>query len=214
MYMIKEYLKEKIEIMSFYFRKWLKLPIKDGKRRLVFNKKSNVWEWTSGEEPSFIEPEVDKKVINFLEQQSLIEDITDFKNKIKLVAPFEPKVNNRFIIEFPNVEPYFLHKYLYGGKFSSRKMSTGKVKIREISSVEMYLPVDVDNDLSVMKMSKLKNIGTISVNILTAVGDVVRTVSLKNAKIESVDIYSNLDYSNSDPMKATIVFSHDVREIS
>jgi len=205
---MKEYLKQKWQFIVLYVRNLLNLPSEDGKRRLVKNPTTNVWEWTEGDAP----------LITTLEelQPVSVEPVQTSKESgfpIHDSMPFEPKVGSRFIVNFPNIEPFFINRYLHNGKLSSRKMANGKVKIREHSSINMYLPIGSDNDIDALKMSKIKNLGNASIEILDAVGVAVRTISLKNVKIEEVNMYSDLDYDNDNPLLACIVFSHDQREI-
>lgn len=210
---MKQYLKEKWQFIVLYVRNLLNLPSEDGKRRLVQNPITKVWEWTEGAAPLLttfeeLQPTESKTELENPSGHSLPGPISEsFK-------PFEPKVSSRFIVNFPNIEPFFINRYLYHGKLSSRKMANGKVKTREHSSINMYLPIGSDNDIEVLKMAKLKNVGNVSIEILDATGVAVRTIVLKNIKIEDVNIYSDLDYDNDNPLFANITFSHDQRELN
>jgi hypothetical protein len=213
---MKQFLKEKWQFIVLYVRNLLNLPSEDGKRRLVKNPITKVWEWTEGDAPlitTFEElqstpSEGPHAELENVSGQSLSSFISDPISK-----PFEPKISSRFIVNFPGVEPFFINRYLYHGKLTSRKMANGKVKIREHSSIDMYLPIGADNDIEVLKKAKLKNLGDVSIEILDAVGVAVRTISMKNIKIEDVNMYSDLDYDNDNPLLASIVFSHDQREL-
>jgi hypothetical protein len=212
---MKQYLKEKWQFIVLSIRNLLNLPSEDGKRRLVKNPITKVWEWTEGDAPLIttfeeLQPTPSEGPHAELENVSghtLPSFLSNTASK-----PFEPKVGSRFIVNFPSVEPFFINRYLYNGKLSSRKMANGKVKIREHSSIDMYLPIGSDNDIDALKNAKIKNLGNASIEILDVTGVAVRTISLKNVKIEDVNIYSDLDYDNDNPLLACITFSHDQRE--
>jgi len=210
---MKQYLKEKWQFVVLLLRNLFNLPSEDGKRRLVQNPKTKVWEWTEGDAPlattlEELQPDTENKTnTESVSGHSLSTTLSDVK-------PFEPKIGNRFIVNFPGIEPFFINKYSHHGKLSAKKMANGKIKIREQSSINMYLPIGVDNDIDIIKASKLKNLGNVSVEILDATGVAVRTINLKNIKIEEVNLYSDLDYDNSDPLIANVLFSHDQREFN
>lgn len=206
---MKQYFLEKWTAIKLFFSNLFKRPAKSGYRRLIKNPTTGKLEWSEGEEPKFEEvkavaPEVIREVTREIDLE---------KVKTSNFIPFEPKIENRFIINFPSIEPYLFNRYTFHGKLSSRKMSNGKTKVREHSTVQMYLPVAIDNDLEVLKMSKLKNLGTVSVEILDATGVPIRQIVMKNVKIEEVNIYSDMSYDDKDLMTAYVSFSHDQREI-
>lgn len=210
---MKQYLKEKWQFIVLFFRNLLNLPSEDGKRRLVQNPITKVWEWTDGDAPLITTFEELQPKEAETEQQTQETGVSGHTIPHFELKPFEPKVASRFIVNFPDVEAFFINRYLYHGKLTSRKMANGKVKIREYSSIEMYLPVGADNDIQVLKNAKSKNLGNVSIEILDATGVVNRAILLKNIKIEEVNMYSDLDYDNDNPLMSTIVFSHDQREM-
>ncbi len=203
---MKQYFSNKWNSIKLFFSSFFNKPSKDGRRRLVKNPLTGKFEWTSGEETKFKEVEAPFSGLTTNVVEEKIPSQYDFKC-------FEPKIGNRFIINFPGIEPFLFNRYIFNGKLSSRKMSNGKTKVREESTVQMYLPVAIDNDLEILKMSKLKNIGTVSIDILDVIGGSVRQIVLKNVKIESVNMYSDMSYDDDDLMAAYVSISHDPREI-
>jgi hypothetical protein len=206
---MKQYFTEKWQAITLFFRNLFKITGKNGQRRLMRNPLTGKMEWTEGQEIKDVVPTPPDLKIEMTEPEK---EPFNVAKPWESFSAFEPMRGDRFLINFPEIEPYFFSRYTFNGGLSSRKMSNGKTKVREQSTVEIYLPAHINIEDTVMKMKKSKNAGNVSIEILDPTGIPIRTILLKNIKIEHIDVYSQLDYVNEDLLKGYIVFSHDSRE--
>ncbi len=178
---------------------------KNGLRRLVQNPKTKKWNWSEGKEPDFGSNSNIKG-----------DDILNKSRAVGYVGKFEPKLDCRFKVVFPNISENNFKEYNYYGGFSSRKLKNGKFKVRELSSVEIYLPAiakGVGNESVLLSMQKLNNFGDVTVKVLDPIGSNLNTISLSNCKIESLRMFEKLSYESQKPLTAIVEFSHDPRQI-
>jgi hypothetical protein len=180
--------------MKNFFRNLLMMPDRNGNRRLIKNIFTGKTVWTRGVEQKFVD----------LDEKSTPKSGIIFEEHFK---SFEPIVSNRFKVNFPNVDPYYIFEYNYCGNDIYGEGDSYK------STISAYLPMALT--IEQIFLDKLnKKIEDVTIELLDPTGEVNRTITLSNVTITQVNVFQNFSFHNNDLQTITVELSHSSRIIS
>ena len=193
--------------MKRFLRDLFRMPGVNGERRLVKNYFTGKLIWTNGKEPDIVKT----KGEDFLKEKNKYVDNSQKEtegNSLKYVSNtigYEPIRNGRFIVNFSDIQPYFIKSYKYLGVDGDNN---------HISRISIYLPaapvLALEEKLIGLIGEKLESV---SIDILDPIGTVLRVIHLSDATVQEVNLFDDLDYSKDDIQMAEVIFSHEERKI-
>jgi hypothetical protein len=193
--------------MKRFLRDLFRMPGVNGERRLVKNYFTGKLIWTNGKEPDIVKT----KGEDFLKEKNKYVDNSQKEtegNSLKYVSNtigYEPIRNGRFIVNFSDIQPYFIKSYNYLGVDGDNN---------HISRISIYLPaapvLALEEKLIGLIGEKLESV---SIDILDPIGAILRSIYLSNATVQEVSLFDDLDYSRDDIQMAEVIFSHEERKI-
>ena len=187
------------------------MPGKNGERRLVRNLFTRKMVWTRGVEPSSTKT----NKVDFSKEKSVYVDNPSYDKKtnflhVSNLISYEPLKINRFVVNFSDIEPYFIQSYCFLGKSKKENLSD---KDKFMSHISMILPLSPVLALEDKLLSlKGKNIGRVTISLLDATGVEVRIIALDDVVVEQVEMLNSLDYSKDEILKAHVNISHSDRK--
>lgn len=192
--------------ISLFLRNLRKAPSKNGQRRLIQNIATGKWEWTEGDAPLLttkesLMPDNFKTNENseFLKQKE-----RDNLDSFRAHTPYEPYRKNRWILEFPGIQPYF---------FKSLETIN---PTNSIVTVILAIDDNLINKLEEYKQIAGSNLGELNKNailqMLDATGYVLGSYVYENINIQQVVFLNSLSYDDGDVLTAQIYFKHEPRK--
>ena len=193
--------------MKRFLRDLFRMPGVNGERRLVKNYFTGKLIWTNGKEPDIVKT----KGEDFLKEKNKYVDNSQKEtegNSLKYVSNtigYEPIRNGRFIVNFSDIQPYFIKSYKYLGVDGDNN---------HISRISIYLPAAPSLALEEKLIGLLyEKLESVSIDILDPIGAILRSIYLSNATVQEVSLFDDLDYSKDDIQMAEVIFSHEERKI-
>ena len=144
-------------------------------------------------------------------------------------TPFEPKLNNRFIMEIDGI-PAYLVKTLERPTVSSEVVTLDHINVKRYTkgktswstvACTLYDPIVPSGAQAVMEWVRLHHESVtgrqgysdfykrdITFNLLGPVGDIVEEWTLKGAYIEAAN-FGTMDYATSDPVEIALTLKYD-----
>jgi len=197
--------------MRQFLKDFFRIPNSNGERRLVKNYFTGKLIWTKGSEPS----NTKTKKEDFSKEKNVYVNGQSLNKKTNLshisnTISYEPLKNNRFIVNFSDIEPYFIQSYHFLGNSNNKIDNDGRCH----SIISIVLPLSpvlaLEDRLITLEG---KNIGEVKINFLDATGEEVRTMILSDVVVEKVEMLNYLDYSKDEILKAYVNFSHANKKI-
>lgn len=196
--------------MVQFLKDLFRIPGPNGERRLVMNYFTGEMVWTKGVEPSPVKTTGEDffKVKPVNTEKAKPNERSGLIHLTNTIA-YEPLRNDRFIVNFSDVEPHFIQSYHFLGEEGKTQNST-----RYSSAITTVLPLSPVLALEDKLLSmKGKNIGSVTIDLVDATGEVIRKIVLDNVVVDEVDLLDGLDYENDEIAKAQVYVSHDKRKI-
>jgi len=202
---------EKLNILqkiTLFFNNLRKAPAKTGERRLIQNIATGTWEWTEGAAPLLTTADSLKSdKFNTSNKEELLRDKERERDNLSAAikfTPYEPYRKNRWLLEFPGIDPYFF------------------VSLETINPANSIATVVLAiNDNLTNKLEEYREIaGTVSgaikknaiLQMLDATGFVLNSYVYENIDIQQVVFLNSLSYEDDDVLKAQIHFKHEPRK--
>ena len=146
-----------------------------------------------------------------------------------MFTPFEPKVQNRFIMYIEGI-PAYLIKTAARPKITSEEIKLDHINVQRYVkgksvwdpiTIELYDPIVPSGAQAVMEWVRLSHESVtgrdgysdfykkdVTFNLLGPVGDVVEEWVLKGAYIETAN-FGDLDYASTDPAEIELTLKYD-----
>jgi len=202
---------EKLNIwqkISLFLRNLRKAPAKSGQRRLIQNLTTGKWEWTEGDAPLLTTVDsLSSDKFNTSNNGELLKGKERERDNLSAAikfTPYEPYKKNRWLLEFPGIDPYFFT--------SLETINPGN----SIATVILAINENLENKLEEYKIIAGTNLGELNKNailqMLDATGVVLSSYVYENITIQQVVFLNSLSYDDDGILTAQIHFRHEPRK--
>lgn len=191
----------------------------DKRRRLIINKETGKLTWSDGEKP-FGEGPDEEEIKAALEkgEEFGFEDDKTLGTRMFRPTPSgkEPFIKNRFSVEFPGIPEYYFNSYSYLGTdvHLEKKFFMSKKTVKDDYSSFKVLLLFPNDDIDICeKLKALEErpiVGDVKVNLLDAVGMVVKTILIPDCQVTEIKAFRDLSYGKCGDKSDELLFGEIV----